>query len=49
MERKMGLSSLAAACEGFLAPGVPVHGIVGVLEEVGALLGEETVGWGRWM
>ena len=30
--------------EGFIAPGVPIHGIVGVLEEVGALLGDEAIG-----
>ena len=39
----MGLSSFRAAWKGFFAPGVPVHGVVGVLEEVGALLGEEAV------
>jgi len=33
--------------EGFLAPGVPVYGVVGMLEEVGALFGEEAIGAGR--
>jgi hypothetical protein len=40
-----GLILTFRGCEGFFAPGVPVHGVVGVLEEVGALFGEETVGW----
>jgi len=30
--------------EGFLSPGVPVHGIVGVLPQVEALLGDEAIG-----
>ena len=43
MERKMGLSS-RALFERLVAPRVPVHGIVGVLEQVGAFLVREPVG-----
>jgi len=39
-----GLVLLCCGLEGLLAPGVPVHGVVGVLEEVGAFFGEEAVG-----
>ncbi len=30
--------------EGFLTPGIPVHWIVCMLQEVGALLGDEAIG-----
>ena len=33
--------------EGFFAPGIPMHGVKGVLKEVWALLGEEAVGCGK--
>jgi hypothetical protein len=42
-----GLVLLSSCCKGLLALGVPVHGIVGMLQEVGALLGEEAVGSGK--
>ena len=40
-----GLVLFSGCFKGLVAPGVPMHGIVGVLEEVGALFGEEAVGW----
>jgi hypothetical protein len=49
---KDGLVFPFRCSEGFFAPGVPVHGVKGVLEEVGALFREETINWGfpffRW-
>ena len=31
-------------CEGFIGPGMPVHRIVGVLDEIGAFFIDEVVG-----
>jgi hypothetical protein len=39
-----GLVLIPCAPESLLAPGIPVHGIVGVLQQIGALLLDETVG-----
>ena len=44
MERKIGLFSRARLFERFVAPRVPVHGIVGVLQQVGTLLVDEAIG-----
>jgi hypothetical protein len=40
-----GLVLTFRCCESLFAPGIPVDGIRGVLEEIGALLGEEAIGW----
>ena len=39
-----GLVLLPGFLQGLLAPGVPVHGVVGVLHKVGAGLVDESVG-----
>ena len=38
MDRNTGLFSPAGRGEGLLTPGIPVHRVAGVLEQVGALL-----------
>ncbi len=43
MERKIGFVLRAGLLECLFAPGVPVDGVVGVLEQVRALLGGEAV------
>jgi hypothetical protein len=40
-----GLVLPGCGLEGLIAPGVPVHGVKGVLEKIGAFLGEKAVGW----
>ena len=43
-----GLVFAARLFERFVAPGIPVHGIVGVLEQVGTLLLGQTIGVHRF-
>jgi hypothetical protein len=43
---KDGLVFLSGDIKSLLAPGIPVYRIMGMLEEIGALFGEETIGFG---
>ena len=48
MERKIGLSSALGRGQGLLAPGIPVHRVVGVLEQVGRGFVDQAVGVLGW-
>ena len=44
MERKIGLFSTTRLFEGLLAPGMPIHRVVGVLQQIGTLLLCQAIG-----
>ena len=49
MLKKMGLFSWRARCERLLAPRIPIHRIMLVLQQVRRLLAREAIGLRSWM